>query len=129
MKQALHSSGANRTDQHIIDVSMCALFLLEAAKKCDAVFGVPTQSTAHTVRESKADIKKMQQQLLEKKVTSEDLNRTGTRFVDPTVSGLDTLTKGEWLKKQLHSIPENLHSDQQSRDELDNIDYELSDVC
>ena len=103
VKQALRCSGANVTDKHITDVSMCALFLLEAAKKCDALFEVSPKLTAHTVRDSKADICKMQQQLLEKEITEEDIERTTPAFIDPTVAGADTLTKGEWLRKHLQS--------------------------
>ena len=126
MKQALHSSGANITDKHIIDVSMCALFLLEAAKKCDEVFRVSTQSTSHTVRDSNADIRKLYKQLLEKEIVLEKTDRTTPKYVDPTVSGLDTITKEGWLKKQLQSMPQdNLQSDQ-SRGELNNMDYEIA---
>lgn len=71
VKQALRCSGANITDKHITDVSMCALFLLEAAKKCDKVFGVPPQSTAHTVRDAKSDIGMICQHLLDKEITKE----------------------------------------------------------
>lgn len=90
----MRSSGANVTEAHIRDVSMCALFLLQAAKKCDSVFGVAPQSTAHTVRDSKADIRKIQEQLCEKGVTKENNNRNtpGPEFIDPTVSGLDTVS-------------------------------------
>ena len=135
IKQALRSSGANAKEKHVVDISKCALFLLEAAKKCDAVFGVTQKSTLHTVRDSKADIKKMQQHLLEKGVTKENttpasLDRT---FIDPTESGLATLTKGEWLQKQLQSkyeIGEDNLENEQSLDELDlsDLDYELADT-
>ena len=44
VKQTLRSSGANVTTAHITEVSLAALFLLEAAKKTDREFGVTTQS-------------------------------------------------------------------------------------
>ena len=44
MKQTLGSSGANVTATHIEDVSLSALFLLEAAKKTDRQFGVDSQT-------------------------------------------------------------------------------------
>lgn len=50
VKQALRCSRAN-----ITDISQCALFLLEAAKKCDRIFRVPPSSTAHTIRDSKSE--------------------------------------------------------------------------
>ena len=118
MKQALCCSGANITDKHITDVSMCALFLLEAAKKCDAVFGVPPQSTSHTVSDLNSDIKKIYKQLLEKEVTTEKIDSIAPEFRDPTVDGLDTIIKDEWLKKQLQS--DNLQN-AQSRGEVDII--------
>ena len=104
---------------------MCALFLLEAAKKCDVVFGVSPQSTAHTIRDSKADIMKIYKHLLEKDITKEITDLITPGFIDPTVSGLATLTNGEWLQKQLQSswVEDNLQSEQ-SHGEID-IDYEL----
>ena len=72
MKRALKSSGANVTDQHILDVSMCALFLLQAAKKCDTVFKVFKKPTAHTVRDAAKDISKLLKMLLDKKITTEN---------------------------------------------------------
>lgn len=123
VKQALRSSGANVTEKHIRDVSMCALFLLEAAKKCDTVFKVSKQSTAHTIRDANADILKIQAMLLEKNIVTEDVTRTQPGFVDPTVSGIDTLTKGDWLEKHLASkVEENLQIEE--RGEVD-IDFEL----
>lgn len=127
MKQALRCSGANVTDKHITDVSMCALFLLEAAKKCDLVFGVPPSSTAHTVRDSQSDIVKIRTMLMEKEITTENSSRTTPPFLDPTQKGLTTLTKGDWLQKQLSSKCDSNLQDEQSHGEVD-IDYELADV-
>lgn len=123
----MRSSGANVTDKHITDISMCALFLLEAAKKCDKVFGVPPSYTAHTVRDSQSDIKKIRSELLEKGITREKENRTTPLFLDPTEKGLTTLTNGEWLQKQLSS-DEHLQSEQENRGEVIDIDYELADL-
>ena len=75
VKQALRSSGANVTNKHISEVSMCALFLLEAAKRCDKVFTVPPKSTAHTVADSKSDIRKIRERLLERDITMENSTR------------------------------------------------------
>lgn len=126
MKQALRSSGANVTEKHILEISQCALFLLEAAKKCDKMFGVSPSTTAHTVRDYKSDIAKLRSQLLEKEVTTEKPLRTTPAFVDPTVSGLTTLTGG-WLEKQLSSQCEDILQNEQFHGEVD-IDYELADV-
>ena len=131
MKQALRSSGANVTDKHIEDVCMSAMFLLEAAKKCDAVFGVRPTSKTHTSRDSKSDVEKMTSVLLEKEISKEKSGRTTTPFTDPTEKGMTTLTKGDWLQKQLSAkcddnLPDNLQ-DEQSSGDLD-IEYELSDI-
>ena len=59
LKQAIWSSSANITVQHIKDVSLSGLFLLDAAKKADELFGVNKPSTRHTVRDAQGDITKM----------------------------------------------------------------------
>ena len=49
MKQTLCPSGANVAATHIEDVSLSALFLLEAAKKTDRQFGVTPPTRRHTL--------------------------------------------------------------------------------
>lgn len=71
MKQALCSSGGNITEQHIVDVSLSALFLMEAAKKANRAFGVTPQTSAHTTRDAENDIDKMVNHLIQKNVTTE----------------------------------------------------------
>ena len=46
LKQALRSSGANATEKHIEDVSLCSMFLMKA----DEEFGVLSRSTKHNSR-------------------------------------------------------------------------------
>lgn len=109
---------------------MSALFLLKAAKKCDAVFKVSPKSTSHSIADSKADVNKIQQQLQEKGVTKEDISRRGQekQFTDPTDCGLSTLTNGDWLSKQLQSKFEHAEDLQcEQRGEVD-LDYELADT-
>lgn len=126
VKQALRSSGANVTEKHITDVSMCALFLLEAAKKCDKFYRVSPQTMAHTVRDSKSDIRKISQNLIDGKISEEEIERTTPEFTDPTSSGLATLTQGDWLQKQLQSkFDDNLQNE--NHGEVD-LDYELADT-
>ena len=72
MKQALRSSGGNITEQHIVDVSLSALFLMEAAKKADRAFGVTPQTSAHTIRNAENE---MVNHLLQKDVTTEVIGR------------------------------------------------------
>lgn len=130
VKQALRSSGANVTEKHIVDISMCALFLMEAAKQTDKIFQVPPPTTKHTVRDSLSDIRKIQSYVMENKITHEDDERTGVAFLDPTDAGLNKLTSGNWLKTQLAKKvdTEDLYEDQSYEDlELD-IDYELFQI-
>lgn len=107
---------------------MCASFLLEAAKKCDKIFSVTPRSTAHTIRDSNTDIRKIQEHLLEKGVTTAKEQRTSPAFIDPTQTGLDTLCKSDWLEKHLAytGCEENLQ-DGHEHGEVD-LECELSDL-
>ena len=130
VKQTLRGSGANVTHKHIGEISMCALFLLEAAKTYDKVFGVHPSSTAHTTRDPSSDVRKMTKSLLEKEVIVVKSSRTSPSFVDPTKSGMATLTKGEWLQKQLAAKSEDYLQEEEgsySEVDFDDLDYELFD--
>lgn len=118
------------TDQHMINVSMCASFLLEAAKKCDKIFSVPPRTTAHTIRSAQSDINMMAKSLIENSITLEDVNRTAPNFIDPTERGLNTLSKGDWLQRHLSSAVVSEDQENQEHGEMDNnIDYyELTDL-
>lgn len=101
MKQAIRSSGANITVQHIEDVSLCGLFLLDAAKKADELFGVHKPSTRHTVRDAQGDITKLCSYLIDNKASKEDLSRTSIlTFDDPETKGLERVAKG-WIEEYL----------------------------
>lgn len=58
VKETLRASGANITDNHTIQVSLAALFLLEAAKKVSMLFGTH-QTSHHSVRDPSLDVLKM----------------------------------------------------------------------
>ena len=74
--------------QHIEDVSLCGLFLLDAAKKADELFGVHKPSTRHTVRDAQGDITKLCSYLIDNKASKEDLSRTSIlTFDDPETKG------------------------------------------
>ena len=92
MKQALKASGANITQHHIEEVSMCATFLLRAAKRTDKDFLVTPQSTSHTVRSATDDIQKIFKHLLGADVTNLNSERTSPAFIDPTESGFKNVT-------------------------------------
>ena len=87
LKQALRSSGANATEKHIENVSLCGMFLMEAAHKVDSEFGVKRRSGKHTIRDSSGDIRRMTHHLLEKQVTSSQDGRTSPPCCDITEDG------------------------------------------
>ena len=41
----MRASGANETQKHVEDVSLCALFLMDVAKRVDRMFGVKVLHT------------------------------------------------------------------------------------
>ena len=69
LKEALRSSGANCTEKHMEELSMCSLLLLDVAKRSDHEFDTPYRSSRHTIRSADDDIKKMVKYLIEEKVT------------------------------------------------------------
>lgn len=101
MKQAIRSSGANLTVQHVEDVSLCGMFLMDAAKRADELFGVHKPATRHTVRDAQGDISKMCSYLTDNNVCKEDLSRAGSAtFDDPETKGLQRVAKG-WVEDYL----------------------------
>ena len=89
----------NLTHKHIEDVSMCALFLMEAAKtnrefQCH-------QSSAHTVQEAEKDINKLAEHLLDKTVTIHSPDRNTPAFKDPTNTGYKKLCNTSWVQEIL----------------------------
>ena len=56
MKESIQAAGANATTKHIEEISLCGLFLLEASKKTNEAFQVPSSSTQHTIRDATEDI-------------------------------------------------------------------------
>ena len=105
LKQALRASGANATKKHIEEVSLCSLFLMEAAKKADQEFGITPRSSKHTTRDASADIRKITAHLLEHKVTVPQESRTTPTFRDVTEDGFGKMSQS-WLKQVLVQAPE-----------------------
>ena len=66
----MRSGGSNLTHQHAEDLSLCALFLMEASKRVAREFGA-CRTKSHTTRDTNKDITNMLNILLEKKVTQE----------------------------------------------------------
>ena len=122
LKQAMRASGGNLTDSHIEELSLCALFLMSAAKKVDKEFSCH-QSSAHTVREANKDI---DNHLLEKGATSFLTDRTDPIFEDPTEKGLKRLCNTEWVHEILArgTNEEEVEEEERNTD----LDYDISDV-
>ena len=103
---------------------MCALVLLDAAKRTDLEFGAPYQSSHHTTKSADDDINKMVTYLIEKRVTQQSEDGAKIPFKDPLVTGMQKLVDG-WLKKFLVSSEEldtNTEDDPSNEVELN---YEL----
>ena len=124
VKQTLRSSGANVTTAHITEVSLAALFLLEAAKKTDREFRVTPQSRAHTMRDATGDVWKVTQHLLDKSVTTETKDRHSPAFVHPSDRGWERMNSPEWLAAVLSGSL--VEEEDITRGEVE-LDYELSD--
>lgn len=98
VKQTLCSAGGNLTDKHVEDVSLSALFLMDAAKKADKIMGVSPQTTSHTYSDASSDVKKMVTYLRENEVSSLIENRLSPPFEDPTSSGYKKLCSSWWME-------------------------------
>ena len=84
LKQALRASGANATERHIEEASLCTLFLMEAAKTADHEFQLRPRSTKHTTHDATADIHKVSMHLLANGVTTSQTSHTRPPFRDTT---------------------------------------------
>ena len=130
LKQALKGSGPNLTASHMVDMSLCALFLLDASRRVDEQLRVHEKSSHHTTRDADKDITKMASYLVEEKAENEDLSRTGTKFEDPIKKGADKIGSGyidKYLKRTaLYDDCEGEEPDTAlGRDEVSDLEYEL----
>ena len=55
----MKASGSNLTKTHLVDVSLCGLLLLDAARKVDSALKTPFQAGHHTTSDPTQDIQKM----------------------------------------------------------------------
>ena len=124
MKQTLQASGSNATEAHIVEVSLSALFLLEAAKKTEREFGVTPESRMHTIRDARNDVNKIAQYLREKGVNVETAGRTSPQFTHPVEKGWEKLSNSDWLSGVLSSSL--VEEEEVPRGEV-HLDYELFD--
>jgi len=132
LKQALKGSGPNLTTSHMVDMSLCALFLLDASKRVDQQLKVQVKLSHHTTRDADTDITKMASYLVEEKAEREVATRTGTTFEDPIKKGADKIGKG-YIDKYLKRTSQYDDSDDEEadadsaveRDEVLDLEYEL----
>ena len=82
---------------------MCALLLLDAAKRTDHEFDTPYHSSRQTTRSADNDISKMVKYLIEEKHNRVRMGQIS--LIDPLVTGMQKLVDG-WLKKFLVSSEE-----------------------
>ena len=87
IKQTLRSSGANVTEAHITEVSLAAMFLLDATKKTDQQFKATPQLHSHTVRDARDDVLKVATYLTNKSVMTETHGRHQPEFTHPVQKG------------------------------------------
>ncbi len=115
------------------EISMCGLFLLEAAKKADKQFQTAPRSSHHTTRSARDDMDKMVKYLLEEKVpqTCETRDTPAFDFTEPVELGMQMIVNG-WLKKYLQSSvtvdDDNDVTCTQSSDDAAELDYDINDT-
>ena len=106
------------------ELSMCALLLLDAAKRTDHEFDTPYHSSRHTTRSADNDVSKMVEYLIEERVTQQSEDGVKISFVDPLVTGMQKLVDG-WLKKFLVSSEElDINTEDEPVNEVE-LNYEL----
>ena len=128
----MRASGANATQKHMEDVSLCALFLMDVAKRVDRMFGV-SQSVTHTARDANKDITKMVVHLLSEKVTTElEQRQSHLTFEDPSVAGCRCIAGGHIDKYLKEEVDDENDVSESTDDEIPEIivdlNYELYDV-
>ncbi len=89
------------TEKHPEDVSLCALFLMEAAKRTDTFFQFPPPSTQHTVRDASQDISAMSTDLISSGAVKENPRRTTPPFQDPSTLGMEGKASQGWIESVL----------------------------
>ena len=117
--------------KHLEEVSLGALFLLDAANKVDKAFCVSPPGKKHTIREASRDIKEMTDHLQEKGVATNLENRSSPEFTNPDDAGLDKLTS-TWLHEALFRtyIEEDSLSERTDEENEQSVDihYEIADI-
>ena len=124
----MKGGGGNVIENHAEEISLSALFLLEAAKKADREF-CTHRSTSHTIRDANKDILTLANHSRENTVTSTVSERNSPNFHDPYDDGLKKVCTKPWVHQTLANVPveEDLEGDNTRSGEVD-MDYELFDT-
>ena len=126
LKQAMKAGGGNLTPNHIEDLSLCALFLMSAAKQVDQAYNAH-QSYKHTTRDADRDVNKIVAVLLDKQAVVPVEDRTSPTFEDPTPNGLKKMCNTSWIQETLSRNPtEDLSMEEENH--IDEFDYEICDA-
>ena len=102
VKEGIQAAGANATDKHIEEISLCGMFLLEAGKTADRAFNVPPPSTYHCVHDATDDTLTMMRDLLARGVVKET-DRCGVPFRCPITRGMEDKAAKGWIENVLRS--------------------------
>lgn len=122
----MRAGGANLKQQHIEDISLCGLFLMEVAKQIDHQFGVH-HTSAHTTLDANEDIKKLAHNLVEKGVVFYDSTKKDSpSFVDPTGAGLSKLCNTNWLQDILNRVESDDNLEREDSHGIIDTIYELN---
>ena len=128
----MRSGGGNLTEAHAEDISLCALFLMEATEATDKEFEAH-RTTAHTIRDANKDILKISTQLISNSVACTVQNCTSPAFQDPTDDGLAKICNTSWVNNILAKVDlpqtddDNLIGEEEIENFMD-LDYEISDM-
>ncbi len=98
IKEAVWAAGSNLTEKHLEDISLGGLFLLEAAKKTDDFFQVPSPSPHHTIRDASNDLLAMTADLLSTRAVKQKEGRSAPPFQDPSTVGMETRASKGWVE-------------------------------
>ena len=98
----MEAEGGNVTRDHAEEISLSALFLLEAAKRADREFGVDNSSSREVNVDVSKDVHTLAKHLCESKATLVVPGQDSPNFNDPTKSGLGKLCNESWVQ-QLNS--------------------------
>ena len=102
LKNALRSSGANVTEEHLTTISLASQQLYEAAVLCDREFHTPDNYGNHSTTDCQTDIKHLTKSLLDSKVTNKIPGRqlqSGQLDEPPFEVGWNVAIGKEWIKK------------------------------